>query len=163
MSGRGAPIIGADKPRSRYLGCYRDPVTNEPGPEIWLPGHELALICGAPRSGKDTGIIIPNALMREGVTDVFMDTRLEAAAITAPYRRSLGPAYMGNPCNELVNLVGYEDLRSDRANLLKGRNSIPTIRSVWIICSSWSRRYSRMRATVTPFSRSRARNSLPVC
>jgi type IV secretory pathway TraG/TraD family ATPase VirD4 len=120
MFGRGEAIIGAGKPKSRYLGCYRDPVTNARGPEIWLPGHELVLICGGPRMLKDTGIVIPNALMREGVTDVFMDTRLEAGAITAPYRRTLGPTYMANPCNELANIPGYEDLRSDRANLLKG-------------------------------------------
>jgi type IV secretory pathway TraG/TraD family ATPase VirD4 len=117
---RDAPIIGAGKPHGRYLGCYRDPVTQARGPEIWLPGHELVNIVGGPRMGKDTGIIIPNALTREGVTDVFMDTRLEAAAITAPYRRTLGPTYMGNPCNELADIPGYEDLRSDRANLLKG-------------------------------------------
>lgn len=121
MFGRGAaPIIGAGKPHGRYLGRYRDPVTNEPGPEIWLPGHELVLICGGPRSGKDIGLVIFNALMREGVTNVFADPRLEAAAITAPYRRTLGPVYMANPCNELVDIPGYEDLRSDRANLLKG-------------------------------------------
>jgi type IV secretory pathway TraG/TraD family ATPase VirD4 len=117
---RDAPIIGAGKPHGRYLGRYRDPVTNEKGPEIWLPGHELVNIVGGPRSGKDTGLVNPNLLMREGVTNVVCDPRLEGAAITAPYCRTLGPVYMANPCNELVDIPGYEDLRSDRANLLKG-------------------------------------------
>ena len=41
--------------------------------------NEFLLICGPVRMGKDTGIIIPNAVMREGVVmDVIMDNRTRA-------------------------------------------------------------------------------------
>jgi type IV secretion system protein VirD4 len=124
--GRRRPgIIGSGKPNGFYAGCFRDPVTNERGPEIWLPWLDPVLVVGRNRSGKDTGIIIPNALMcSTAVSLVFQDTRLEAAAIALPYRASIGPAYVSNPFNELVG-PGYEDLRSDRVNLLKGRDLDP--------------------------------------
>jgi type IV secretory pathway TraG/TraD family ATPase VirD4 len=114
------PVIGAGMPSGFYAGCYRDPVTNARGPEIWLPWLDMVLICGAPRMGKDTGLIIPNALLSEGnISQVFQDTRLEAAAIALPYCKIKGPAYIANAFDVMVDI--YPDLRSDRANLLKTR------------------------------------------
>src|SRR4051812_46019336 len=95
-------IIGGGKPNGVYLGRYRDPKTNAPGPEIWLPWLDPVLIIGRNRSGKDVGILIANALKREknlSVSEVVIDTRLEAAAICALYRRSLGPCWVGNAFN----------------------------------------------------------------
>ena len=115
-------VIGAGMPNGVYLGRLYDPKTQKPGPEIWLPWLDLVLIIGRNRSGKDAGILIPNALKREknlSVSEVFVDTRLEAGTICTPYRRSLGPTLVGNAFNEHVNLPGYADLRSDRLNLLK--------------------------------------------
>ena len=115
-------VIGAGMPNGVYLGRYRDPETNAPGPEIWLPWLEMVLIIGRNRSGKDAGILIPNALKREknlSVSEVFVDTRLEAGTICAPYRRNLGPTLVGNAFNEHASLAGYADLRSDRLNLMK--------------------------------------------
>ena len=112
-------IIGGGKPSGFYACCYRDPVTGARGPEIWLPWLDPVLIIGRNRVGKDTGIIIPNALMCEGVTQVFQDTRLEAGAIALPWCKTKGPAWVANAFNVLVNV--YPDLRSDRVNLLKSR------------------------------------------
>ena len=56
-------IIGGGKPSGFYAGCYRDPDTGARGPEIWLPWLDPVLIIGRNRVGKDTGIIVPNALM----------------------------------------------------------------------------------------------------
>src|SRR3954470_17082191 len=89
-------IIGGGKPNGVYLGRYRDPKTNAPGPEIWLPWLDPVLIVGRNRSGKDVGLVIANALLRERIleiSEVFCDTRLEAAAICGPYRRQLGPSW----------------------------------------------------------------------
>ena len=118
-----ANIIGGGKPSGMYFGCYRN-ADGSPGAEIWAPWLDPVLIVGRNRSGKDTGIIIPNALMCEGnISQVFQDTRLKSAAIALPYRKSKGPALVGNPFNELVNI--YPDLRSDRVNLLKARELDP--------------------------------------
>ena len=145
-------VIGAGMPNGVYLGRYRDPETNAPGPEIWLPWLEMVLIIGRNRSGKDAGILIPNALKREknlSVSEVFVDTRLEAGTICAPYRRSLGPTLVGNAFNEHASLAGYADLRSDRLNLMKSRRSIPATHCTSIISASWRRRCFRPKAAIT--------------
>src|SRR5271166_3643870 len=68
-------IIGGGKPDGFYAGCYRDPDTGERGPEIWLPWLDPVLIVGRNRSGKDTGIIVPNALMNStAISTVVQDT-----------------------------------------------------------------------------------------
>jgi type IV secretion system protein VirD4 len=118
------PIIGGGKPSSFYAGCWRDPITNARGPEIWLPWLDPVLIVGRNRVGKDTGLIIPNALLSEGnISQVFQDTRLEAAAIALPYCKTKGPTFVANPFGELIAI--YPDLRSDRVNLLKARELDP--------------------------------------
>lgn len=117
-------IIGGGKPSGFYAGCYRDPDTGARGPEIWLPWHDTVLIVGRQRVGKDTGIIVPNALLGDGnITQVFQDTRLEIAAIAAAYCRKQRDTWVANPFGELVD--HYEDLRSSRVNLLKARELDP--------------------------------------
>ena len=117
-------IIGGGKPSGFYAGCYRDPETNARGPEIWLPWLDPVLIIGRNRVGKDTGIIVPNALMGDGnITQVFQDTRLEVAAIAAEYCRKRRRTWVANAFGELVDT--YADLRSNRVNLLKARELDP--------------------------------------
>lgn len=74
-------IIGGGKGTGgMYAACYRDPKTDARGPEIWFPWLDPVLIIGRNRSGKDTGIIVPNALMNStAISTVFQDTRLEVA------------------------------------------------------------------------------------
>src|SRR5882672_2072142 len=80
VGNRPADIIGGGKPSGMYCGCFRNPDGSR-GAEIWLPWLDPVLIVGRNRVGKDTGIIIPNALMCEGnISLVFQDTRLESAA-----------------------------------------------------------------------------------
>jgi type IV secretory pathway TraG/TraD family ATPase VirD4 len=120
----GEKIIGGGKPSGMYAGCYRDPETNARGPEIWLPWLDPVVIIGRNRVGKDTGIIVPNALLGDGnITQVFQDTRLEAAAIAAEYCRTKRRTWIDNPFRELVD--HYPDLTSDRVNLLKARELDP--------------------------------------
>src|SRR5271156_4032645 len=113
-------IIGGGKGTGGlYSGCYRDPVTNARGPEIWLPWLDPVLIIGRNRSGKDTGIIVPNALMNStAISTAFQDTRLEVAGIAAEYCRKQRRPWVANAFGELVNQY-YPDLKSNRVNLLK--------------------------------------------
>jgi type IV secretion system protein VirD4 len=118
-----ANIIGGGKPWGMYCGRFRN-LDGSPGAEIWLPWFDPVLLIGRNRVGKDTGIVIPNALMCEGnVSLVFQDTRLEAGAIALPWRKTRGPALIANAFGELVKI--YPDLRSDRVNLLKARELDP--------------------------------------
>jgi type IV secretory pathway TraG/TraD family ATPase VirD4 len=120
----GEKIIGGGKPSGFYAGCYRDPKTGARGPEIWLPRTEPVLIVGRNQVGKDTGIIVPNALLGDGnITQVFQDTRLQIAAIAAAYCRKKRRTWVANPFGELVDQ--YSDLKSDRVNLLKARELDP--------------------------------------
>jgi len=118
-------VIGSKAPDALYVGRYRDPATGKPGAKIQIPGTEPAAIIGRNRSGKDTGITIPNALTRRGLSTVWWDTRGEGAAISLPYRSTLGPAWIDNPFGELVGIPGYADLQSDGVNLLKARDLDP--------------------------------------
>src|SRR5437879_3684711 len=102
-------IIGGGKPNGFYGGCYRDPKSRERGPEIWLPWFDPVLIIGRNRVGKDTGIIVPNALMNStAITTVFQDTRLEVAAIAAAHCRTQRRTWIANLFGELVD--HYPDL-----------------------------------------------------
>src|SRR5271169_7015589 len=118
-------IIGGGKGTGGlYAGCYRDPVTNARGPEVWLPWLDPVLVIGRNRSGKDTGIIVPNALMNStAITTAFQDTRLEVAGIAAAHCRKQRRTWVANAFGELVDV--YSDLRSDRVNLLKARELAP--------------------------------------
>ena len=126
MFGREKIIGGGKGTGGMYAGCYRDPDTNERGPEIWLPWLDPVLIVGRNRSGKDTGIIVPNALMNStAISTAFQDTRLEVAAIAAEYCRKQGRTWVANAFNEPELLNVYPDLRSNRVNLLKARELDP--------------------------------------
>jgi len=97
MFGREKIIGGGKGTGGMYAGCYRDPDTNERGPEIWLPWLDPVLIVGRNRSGKDTGIIVPNALMNStAISTAFQDTRLEVAAIAAAHCRKRRRTWVAN-------------------------------------------------------------------
>src|SRR5271169_119909 len=106
-------IIGGGKGSGGlYAGCYRDPDTGARGPEIWLPWLDPVLIIGRNRVGKDTGIIVPNALMGDGkITQVFQDTRLEVAAIAAADCRKHRRTWVANAFGQHVD--EYPELRSN--------------------------------------------------
>ena len=89
------------------------------GPEIWLPWLDPVLIVGRNRVGKDTGIIVPNALMGDGnISKCFRirgwKWRQSRQRIAAKRRRT----WVANAFGELLD--HYPDLKSDRVNLLEG-------------------------------------------
>jgi type IV secretory pathway TraG/TraD family ATPase VirD4 len=111
-------VIGSRRPDALLLANYRNPDGSE-GAEIRMPGQRTVLICGKPRSGKDTGIVLRNLLMAStAISNVVVDTRLEAACVSLAYRRTQGPAWIANMFNEHV--ARYRDMQSDGLNLLTG-------------------------------------------
>jgi len=117
-------VIGSAAADAFYLGRYRDEKTGRIGPKLQMPGSEPVVIIGRNRSGKDAGIGSYNGLQLAGNKSWFvLDPRGEAAAITAPYRRTLGPVYIINPFGVLTDIAGYRDLRSDGFNALTALNA----------------------------------------
>jgi type IV secretory pathway TraG/TraD family ATPase VirD4 len=108
-------VIGSDAPDAFYLGRYHDYETGRDGPKLQMPGTEPIIVIGRNRSGKDAGIGNFNVLQLGGRRSKFwFDPRLEAAAIGAPYCRTLGPTYVIDPlCIAATFPPDYADLKSD--------------------------------------------------
>jgi type IV secretion system protein VirD4 len=111
FSRREPPVIGSDAPDAFYLGRYFDEKTGRVGPKMQIPGTEPIVVVGRNRSGKDAGLGNYNALRLRDQSIVWVDPRGEAAAICAPYRRTLGPTKVDNPFGILTDIYG--DLESD--------------------------------------------------
>ena len=71
------------------------------------------MIFGANGSGKGTRILLPNLLdMRGARSLVVVDPKGELAAVSAPFRRSVGRVVMLNPFGVLTDRQGFEDMES---------------------------------------------------
>src|SRR4051794_10356136 len=81
-------VIGSSDPRAMYAGRYRYP-DDRAGPEIRIGDTRPKVIVGSNSSGKTSGIISVNALKRTGVSQHFVDTRAQQAAISAPWRSTV--------------------------------------------------------------------------
>src|ERR1700757_7887 len=110
---RETDVIGSDAPDAFAVGRFREGEPGRIGPRLQIPGAESIIVVGRNRSGKDAGIGNYNGLRLQLQSTVFLDVRGEAAAICAPYRRTLGPTYIINPFGLLTDIPGYEDLKSD--------------------------------------------------
>jgi len=92
------------------------------GDKILYGGERNLLLFGANGTGKGMRVLVPNLLQTTALTSpksiVVIDPKGELAAITAPFRRSLGPVVIINPFGVLTDIPGYEDLRSDGFNPL---------------------------------------------
>lgn len=70
------------------------------------------LVFGPNGKGKGTRILMPNLLRMSGSSLVVVDPKGELAAVTAPFRRTLGRVVILNPFGVLTDLPGYADLKS---------------------------------------------------
>jgi type IV secretion system protein VirD4 len=112
------PVFGADAPWAVSLGRYLL------GPEQFgerqvYSGERNLLLFGPNGSGKGTRFLMPNLLQMRDCSMVVIDPKGELAAVTAPYRRTLGEVVIINPFGVLADRPGYEDLKSDGYNPLR--------------------------------------------
>lgn len=76
-------------------------------------GERHVLLFGANGSGKGTRILLPNLLdMRGARSLVVVDPKGELAAVSAPFRRSVGRVVILNPFGVLTDRQGFEDMES---------------------------------------------------
>ncbi|MGD0109654.1 MAG: type IV secretory system conjugative DNA transfer family protein [Rhodopila sp.] len=74
------------------------------GNPISYDGNAATLIIGPPGSSKSVGIIAPMLLDEPGERSfIVIDPKLEVAAITARYRRSVSDVVIINPYGLLVD------------------------------------------------------------
>ena len=109
--------LSGDAPWAVALGRYLH------GPEQFgerqrYSGERNLLLFGPNGSGKGTRFLMPNLLQMTDCSMVVIDPKGELAAVTAPYRRTIGEVVIINPFGVLADRPGYEDLKSDGYNPL---------------------------------------------
>jgi len=107
----GLPVLGSSAPDAIALGrlVERDyGVTNK----LRYGGSQGVVVFGANGKGKGTRVLMPNLLQMSGSSVVVTDPKGELAAVTAPFRRTLGRVVIINPFGVLTDLPGYSDLKS---------------------------------------------------
>jgi type IV secretory pathway TraG/TraD family ATPase VirD4 len=123
---RGPKLIGSSDPRAMFAGYYRNP-NRSLGGEIRIGDTRPKVIVGTNSAGKGAGIIMVNALKRTGISQVFVDTRCQAAAIAAPWRRTVDQkTAVSNAYGCLGHLPEYADLQGSAGiNLLEAAELDP--------------------------------------
>jgi type IV secretion system protein VirD4 len=115
---QGLRVLGENAPESIGLGRYVHPdegITNK----LRYNGERHALVFGPNGSGKSMRLFVPNLLQMSGKRSlVVLDPKGELAAMTAPFRRTVGRVVVLNPFGVFANRAGYEDLRSEGFNPL---------------------------------------------
>jgi type IV secretion system protein VirD4 len=113
-------LLGSSEPDAINLGRYlRTDQPDDPiGPKMRYGGPLHVLVFGPNGSGKTTRLLLPNLLELENRSIVVVDPKGELAAVSAPFRRTLGQVVIINPFGVLSNRPGYEDLKSDGFNPL---------------------------------------------
>ena len=106
------PPLGSDAPEAIELGRLVSPLSAILN-KIRYGGERHILLLGANGSGKGTRILLPNLLdMRGARSLVVVDPKGELAAVSAPYRRSVGRVVILNPFGVLTDRQGFEDMQS---------------------------------------------------
>jgi type IV secretion system protein VirD4 len=114
------PALGSSAPDAITLGHYVKEERNKPvvGREMRYGGALHTLVFGPNGSGKSTRLLLPNLLEMENRSIVVVDPKGELAAVSAPFRRTIGEVVIINPFGVLADRSGYADLKSDGFNPL---------------------------------------------
>jgi type IV secretion system protein VirD4 len=112
------PVLGSKAPDAIRLGRFYHGELSSILGRMSYGGERHAIIFGPNGSGKGTRLLVPNLLQSSGRSIFVIDPKGELAAITAPYRRTLGPVVIINPFGVLTDVPGYEDLKSAGFNPL---------------------------------------------
>ena len=105
------PTLGSDEPDAIGLGRIVEG-PGQIGGKLRYGGERHVLVVGPNGSGKGMRLLVPNLLQCEDRSILVIDPKGELAAVTAPYRRTLGKVVIINPFGVMTNLDGYEDLQS---------------------------------------------------
>lgn len=111
-----SPVLGSPAPDALNLGRFLS--EGGIGGKMLYGGPLHALIFGPNGSGKSTRLLLPNLLELEHRSIVVIDPKGELAAVSAPFRRTVGEVVIINPFGVLADRPGYEDLKSDGFNPL---------------------------------------------
>lgn len=111
-----SPVLGSHTPDAINLGRFLS--ADGIGGKMHYGGPLHCLIFGPNGSGKSTRLLLPNLLELEHRSIVVIDPKGELAAVSAPYRRTVGEVVIINPFGVLADRPGYEDLKSDGFNPL---------------------------------------------
>jgi type IV secretion system protein VirD4 len=105
------PVIGSRAPDAFTVGrlVHKDQGIAE---KLRYGGDQHLLLFGPNGKGKGTASLMVNLLQMSGSSIVVVDPKGELAAVTAPFRRTLGPVVVLNPFGVLTNIPGFEDLAS---------------------------------------------------
>ena len=109
---RPTPVLGSRSLDALALGRFID---REGGvmERMRYGGDQHVIVFGPNGKGKGTRILMTNLLQMSGNKSVVVvDPKGELAAVTAPYRRTLGRVVIINPFGVLTDWEGYEDLKS---------------------------------------------------
>ncbi len=93
-------------------GCYLGAAGRSP---VFAPPEQGALVLGPPRSGKTTGVVIPNVLAADGA--LVVSTKRDVLDATLSRRRRFGRCTLFDPAGSLdpppgVLSVGWSPLRT---------------------------------------------------
>ncbi|MEI9994660.1 MAG: type IV secretory system conjugative DNA transfer family protein [Rhizomicrobium sp.] len=118
QASKGLSVLGSSAPDAINLGriVRLDGDVPEFGGKMRYGGQLHTLVFGPNGSGKSTRLLLPNLLELEDRSIVVVDPKGELAAVSAPYRRTLGEVVIINPFGILAGRPGYEDLKSDGFN-----------------------------------------------
>lgn len=114
-------VIGSASPEAIEFGrlVTRQGITNK----MRYDGERHTLVFGANGSGKGTRILLPNLLNMGGRRSiVVIDPKGELAAVSAPYRRTVGRVVILNPFGVLTEYQGYDDMMGVGFNPLAALN-----------------------------------------
>jgi type IV secretion system protein VirD4 len=108
----GFPTLGSSEPDAIRLGRFADSEHRTITGRMGYGGERHVIVFGPNGSGKGTRLLVPNLLQSRGRSIFVIDPKGELAAITAPYRRTLGEVVIINPFGLFVDRPGYADMKS---------------------------------------------------
>jgi len=113
--GHAEPLaLGSDEPDAIGLGRLVE--GNGVGGKLRYGGERHILVFGPNGTGKGMRLLVPNLLQCTDRSIFVIDPKGELAAMTAPFRRTLGEVVIINPFGVLTNV--YPDLKSSGYNPL---------------------------------------------
>jgi type IV secretion system protein VirD4 len=122
-SSDGYPDIGSKADDALSFGRFLNVRERRIEGRLRYGGDQSALLVGPSGKGKFARMLAPNLLQNKKISMVILDPKGEQGAVCAPYRSTLGPVYVINPCGAVLkDFAGYEYMRSCGFNPMRPLN-----------------------------------------